>query len=576
MRLIHCLNNISAQGTDLLDPKAYSLTDSLDEAEGILVRSAAMHDMKFPAGLRAIARAGAGVNNIPLDRCADEGIVVFNTPGANANAVKELVLAALLLTSRKIVPAIEWAQTLKGTADISKQVEKGKSAFAGPEILGKKLGVIGLGAIGVLVANAAQTLGMQVYGFDPFLSVDAAWNLSSDIVKAASVDEIFEKCDYITIHVPLNDSTRGLIGADALKKVKKAVLIALTIYIVLMYLALITKTSSFTYGETQVGYKGWFESGNSIGTIMLLSLFIVLPMLNKENKLAIRIWVLMITVLVGAYLCTLLGTRTGLFGFIIVVMAYIAFTVLYNLLNKNKLNKKILTIGVIILVLVGIAVTIFGSKTIERRRELKNKENEIYDTMTNQTAHVTGDTVELVKKIKAGQMDENYMSESMQQAYLDLYNTANEKQISNTNMRTLQLIYHSNLIKEQNSIPMLLFGNGYMSHYYEMIFEMEVPAFLFNFGVIGFFLYFIPFLIIAVYGIYVILKKFRVVKVEFAMALSGLWFAIIISFLSGYTFFNSSTMMIIIALSVIVINQIKDIDDNEVKIYNPEKGNDTL
>ena len=143
-------------------------------------------------------------------------------------------------------------------------------------------------------------------------------------------------------------------------------------------------------------------------------------------------------------------------------------------------------------------------------------------------------------------------------------------------MRTLQLIYHSNLIKEQNSIPMLLFGNGYMSHYYEMIFEMEVPAFLFNFGVIGFFLYFIPFLIIAVYGIYVILKKFKVSKVEFSMALSGLWFAIIISFLSGYTFFNSSTMIIIITLSVIVINQIKDIDDNEVKIYNPEKGNDTL
>ena len=209
-------------------------------------------------------------------------------------------------------------------------------------------------------------------------------------------------------------------------------------------------------------------------------------------------------------------------------------------------------------------------------RVVKNKENEIYDTMTNQTAHVTGDTVELVKKIKAGQMDENYMSKSMQQAYLDLYNTANEKQISNTNMRTLQLIYHSNLIKEQNSIPMLLFGNGYMSHYYEMIFEMEVPAFLFNFGVIGFFLYFTPFLIIAVYGIYVILKKFKVSKVEFSMALSGLWFAIIISFLSGYTFFNSSTMIIIITLSVIVINQIKDIDDNEVKIYNPEKGNDTL
>ena len=222
MHNILCLNKISPLGTDRLGEN-YTYAAEIENPEGILVRSAAMHDMELPNNLLAIARAGAGVNNIPVEKCAEAGIVVFNTPGANANAVKELVLAALLLTSRKIVPAIEWAQTLKGTADISKQVEKGKSAFAGPEILGKKLGVIGLGAIGVLVANAAQTLGMQVYGFDPFLSVDAAWNLSSDIVKAASVDEIFEKCDYITIHVPLNDSTRGLIGADALKKVKKGV-----------------------------------------------------------------------------------------------------------------------------------------------------------------------------------------------------------------------------------------------------------------------------------------------------------------------------------------------------------------
>ena len=181
-----------------------------------------MHDMELPNSLLAIARAGAGVNNIPVEKCAEAGIVVFNTPGANANAVKELVLAALLLTSRKIVPAIEWAQTLKGTADISKQVEKGKSAFAGPEILGKKLGVIGLGAIGVLVANAAQTLGMQVYGFDPFLSVDAAWNLSGDIVKPASVDEILKSA--ITFgHAALNDSTRGLAGADGFEKSEKGV-----------------------------------------------------------------------------------------------------------------------------------------------------------------------------------------------------------------------------------------------------------------------------------------------------------------------------------------------------------------
>lgn len=164
MKNILTLNKIAVCGLDRFDKAAYVVGDSVADPQGIMVRSAAMHDMELPNSLLAIARAGAGVNNIPVEKCAEAGIVVFNTPGANANAVKELVLAALLLTSRKIVPAIEWAQTLKGTADISKQVEKGKSAFAGPEILGKKLGVIGLGAIGVLVANAAQTLGMQVYG----------------------------------------------------------------------------------------------------------------------------------------------------------------------------------------------------------------------------------------------------------------------------------------------------------------------------------------------------------------------------------------------------------------------------
>ncbi|MCI5650887.1 MAG: phosphoglycerate dehydrogenase [Ruminococcus bromii] len=223
MHKVLCLNKISPIGTDRLGAE-YEFSTDMQNPEGILVRSAAMHDMELPAELLAIARAGAGVNNIPIAKCSEAGIVVFNTPGANANAVKELVLAALFMTSRKIIPAIEWAKTLKGSGkEVSKLVEKGKSAFAGPEILGKKLGVIGLGAIGVLVANAAQTLGMQVYGFDPFLSVDAAWNLSSSITKAASIDDILTNCDYITIHVPLNDSTRGLIGADALAKTKPGV-----------------------------------------------------------------------------------------------------------------------------------------------------------------------------------------------------------------------------------------------------------------------------------------------------------------------------------------------------------------
>ncbi|MBR2338882.1 MAG: phosphoglycerate dehydrogenase [Clostridia bacterium] len=214
------LNKIAACGTDRLG-SGYTVGDAVEQPEGILVRSAAMHDMEFPASLLAVARAGAGVNNIPLDRCSDAGIVVFNTPGANANAVKELVIAGLFLASRKVVPAIEWAQTLKGKGDeVGKLVEKGKGQFAGPEITGKKLGVIGLGAIGIKVANAALALGMDVYGYDPFLSVDAAWSLSRSVHHATGMEQIFAECDYITIHVPLNNDTRGMINASTIATMK--------------------------------------------------------------------------------------------------------------------------------------------------------------------------------------------------------------------------------------------------------------------------------------------------------------------------------------------------------------------
>ncbi len=217
------LNKIAACGTDRLGA-GYTIGDAVADPVGVMVRSAAMHEMEFPSSLLAVARAGAGVNNIPLDRCSEAGIVVFNTPGANANAVKELVIAGLLLASRKVVPAIDWAKTLKGQgAEVGKLVEKGKSQFGGPEILGKKLGVIGLGAIGILVANAAKSLGMDVYGYDPYLSVDAAWSLSRSIHHAASMEQIFTECDYITVHVPLNDGTRGMIGKESLATMKDGV-----------------------------------------------------------------------------------------------------------------------------------------------------------------------------------------------------------------------------------------------------------------------------------------------------------------------------------------------------------------
>ncbi len=214
------LNKISETGIKNFTSD-YKCSDDIKNPDAILVRSASMHETEFAPETLAVARAGAGVNNIPIEKCAKKGIVVFNTPGANANAVKELVLCGLLLSSRKIVPAIEWVKaTLKDDENFSKSVEKGKSAFAGPEIKGKKLGVIGLGAIGVLVANAAQALGMEVYGYDPYLSVDAAWNLSRSVKHVTNLDDIFSSCDYITLHVPLTDATRGVINTISIAKMK--------------------------------------------------------------------------------------------------------------------------------------------------------------------------------------------------------------------------------------------------------------------------------------------------------------------------------------------------------------------
>ena len=223
MYKVLCLNKISPIGTKRLG-EAYTFSPEMENPEGILVRSASMHEMELGENLLAIARAGAGVNNIPVDKCLEQGIVVFNTPGANANAVKELVLAALFLTSRKIVPAMDWVKTLKGQGDqVEKLIEKGKGQFAGPEIQGKALGVVGLGAIGILVANAATQLGMEVYGYDPFLSVEHAWHLSSAVHRSLSLDEIYAKCDYITLHLPLTKENKGMIGPDSLQKMKDGV-----------------------------------------------------------------------------------------------------------------------------------------------------------------------------------------------------------------------------------------------------------------------------------------------------------------------------------------------------------------
>ena len=220
----HCLNPISAVGLDQLDEN-YVNVETAKGADAILVRSAKMHEMEFDKNLKVIARAGAGVNNIPLERCAEEGVVVFNTPGANANGVKELVIAGMLLAARDIIGGINWVQEYEEDGDIAKITEKKKKVFAGTELEGKKLGVIGLGAIGVLVANAAVHLGMEVYGYDPYVSVDSAWRLWRNIHHAKTADEIYKECDYITVHVPALEDTKGMINKDAISLMKKGVVI---------------------------------------------------------------------------------------------------------------------------------------------------------------------------------------------------------------------------------------------------------------------------------------------------------------------------------------------------------------
>lgn len=223
MKNIQLMNKIAKVGTDVFDRDIYNVASDVEDPDAIMVRSAAMHDLEFGDSLAAIARCGAGVNNIPIERCTKEGIVVFNTPGANANGVKELAICALLLAARKVVGGVEWAKTLEGTEGVAKAVEAGKSKFAGGEIMGKTLGVVGLGAIGGMVANSALALGMKVEGYDPYLSVEAAWSISRDVKKAASYEDIYKTADYITLHVPSTPTTKNMICADTIAMMKDGV-----------------------------------------------------------------------------------------------------------------------------------------------------------------------------------------------------------------------------------------------------------------------------------------------------------------------------------------------------------------
>ena len=278
---VNCLNNIASVGLDLFSSD-YNANAAFEEADAVLVRSAKMHDMELPDNLLAIARAGAGVNNIPLDKCADKGIVVFNTPGANANAVKEHVLAALLLASRDLLGGIKWVEDNKDDADIAKSAEKAKKAFAGKEIKGKKLGVIGLGAIGQLVANAAISLGMEVYGYDPYLSVNAAWNLSSEVKHIVNVEDIYKECDYITIHVPALDSTKGMINKAAFDMMKKGTVQEM--YLLMSQLFLMLLSLARLLSMLQI----FLTQQQQVRKVLLYFLILVLQL--KKQKITVLLW----------------------------------------------------------------------------------------------------------------------------------------------------------------------------------------------------------------------------------------------------------------------------------------------
>ena len=335
-------------------------------------------------------------------------------------------------------------------------------------------------------------------------------------------------------------------------KLKNSVIISMYIYIISIFISILTNTSSSTYIEG-IGKKGWFESGNSIGTILILSLFIYMTLLSIKRYRKI---IIPLIILLGIFLTMFLGTRVGLYGFILVLILYMIVEIIYKLIAKAKINKKVIAIcifGVCAVILVVIAV---GSTTLQRRKHLESIEGNIIDENINAEAHVTGSILEIRNKIIEGTLEEGYMSDAEKKSILELYDICNNMQITNNDQRIQQLIYNAMLVKNQKNPVAIIFGNGYLNNFRELVMEMEIPAFLFNFGLIGFTLYFIPFLLIFVYGLYIGIKNIKKIDQEYMMLILGAGFVFAISFFAGYTFFNSSSMIIIVVINTLLVNKI--------------------
>lgn len=338
----------------------------------------------------------------------------------------------------------------------------------------------------------------------------------------------------------------------SIEKLSKSVLISSTIYIISIYISIITKTSSSTYIEG-MGYKGWFESGNSIGAILILSLFIIMQFIkDKKYKKIVN----PIIILEGIFLTLLLGTRVGLIGYIIVIFTYVFTETTITLIQKGKINKKTIVGGIAVIFSILLIIITIGSTTLQRRRHLKEIEKDIVDEASNQESHITGSLLEIKEKIDNNTLEDGYMNEAQKQSIIELYDIANKWKIKNNDQRIQQLIYNMVLVKNQHNFVYILFGNGYLSNFRELVLEMEIPAFLFNFGIIGFLLYFVPFLSIWIYGAYKTIKNIKIIDATYLMLLLGCGFVFALSFFAGYTFFNSSNMMIIIVLNTLLLNKI--------------------
>ena len=343
------------------------------------------------------------------------------------------------------------------------------------------------------------------------------------------------------------------------EKLQKSILVAFGIYVVSIYVAILTGTSSPTYIEG-TGYKGWYESGNSLCAILCISLCVLVPMLKNKKILP---YVVVLLALSGVFLTTLVGTRTGLIGFGLIVLLYIASECFVSIIRKAKLSKKTVIISLVIVALVLVLAIVGGSKTFERRNELKEIQTNTIDINTGKETHLSGDLLKIKKDIDSGEITEQYLSEPMQKSIVRLYDYAEATKMENNDMRKQQLVYNFYLVQEQKSVPLMLFGNGFKAQFRELVMEMEVPAFLFNFGIIGFCLYFIPFLAITIYAIYVALRNIKKIDSQYIMYLGGSGLAIFLSFLSGYTFFNSSSMIVIIVVNILLINKILEVKEQK-------------